>query len=140
MDVFSPKKRSEVMSRIRGKNTKPEMIVRHYLHAHGLRYRLHAKKLRGRPDVVLPRHRAVVFVHGCFWHQHSRCKYAARPSTNATFWQEKLSGNVERDARTVAELENEGWRVFTIWECALQESDLQALLQGILGQTANGKR
>src|SRR5687767_3965340 len=104
-DVFSREKRSEVMSRIRGKNTKPEIFVRKLLHRLGFRFRLHPKDLPGKPDLVLPRHSTVVFVHGCFWHQHLGCKEGRPPNSNQAFWTEKLNKNRERDERVRNELE-----------------------------------
>lgn len=112
--------RSRMMAGIRGRNTRPEMRLRGALHALGLRYRLHARKLPGRPDLVFPRFRAVVFVHGCFWHRHAGCRLTTTPATNAVFWQTKFDGNVERDARNVAALKAAGWRVAVVWECCLR--------------------
>lgn len=109
-----------MMSGIRGKNTRPEMAVRRALHAAGLRYRLHDTNLPGKPDLVFPRHRVVVFVHGCFWHSHQGCGYSAMPSTRIDFWQAKLSGNAARDARNVQALLDSGWRVAIVWECAIR--------------------
>lgn len=106
------------MSRIRGRDTAPEVALRKALHALGLRFRLHAK-LPGKPDIVLPRHRAVVFVHGCFWHRHGGCKVASTPKSNTDFWEEKFGRNVARDARVRRELEEAGWRVHIAWECEL---------------------
>ena len=118
-DVLTPAQRSFNMSRIRGAHTKPEMRVRKLLHAAGLRYRLHGKDLPGKPDLVFPRVRAVLFVHGCFWHMH-RCKYGKPvPATNVTFWAEKRRSNVDRDGRNRAALRAQGWRVFEVWECHL---------------------
>lgn len=119
------------MSGIRGKDTQPELEVRRFLHRLGFRYRLHDKRLPGRPDVVLPKYRTVVFVHGCFWHQHPGCKLAAKPDTNAEFWRNKLQGNVKRDERTEQRLERMGWRSVTVWECAI--GDLEALPARIRG-------
>lgn len=118
-DIVSPAKRSRMMSGIRGKNTKPELLIRSELHKAGFRFRLHRKDLPGRPDLVFPRHRAVLFVHGCFWHRHD-CHLFRWPSTRPAFWREKIEGNVERDRRQYTELKNTGWRVATIWECALK--------------------
>lgn len=118
-DFLSPAERSDRMSRIRGKDTKPEIALRKALHALGLRYRLHGAGLPGRPDLVLPRYKTVVFVHGCFWHRHAGCNIATTPKSNTEFWQEKFKKNVERDARVVAQLQMLGWRVFTVWECEL---------------------
>jgi DNA mismatch endonuclease, patch repair protein len=116
-DVVDRETRSRMMSGIRGTNTQPELIVRRYMHARGLRYRLHVRSLPGRPDIVFPKYRAVVEVRGCFWHQHPRCKYAVMPKSNARFWEEKLQSNVLRDRRSVRALRKAGWRVITIWEC-----------------------
>ena len=109
-----------MMAGIGGKNTKPEVRLRSALHATGLRYRLHARKLPGRPDLVFPRFRAVVFVHGCFWHRHTDCRLTTTPATNPTFWQTKFDDNVERDARNIAALRAAGWRVAVVWECCLR--------------------
>lgn len=108
-----------MMSGIKGKNTKPELLIRSELHKTGFRFRLHRKDLPDRPDLVFPRYSAVLFVHGCFWHQHD-CHLFKWPSTRSEFWREKIEGNVERDCRQYAELQNEGWRIATIWECALK--------------------
>jgi DNA mismatch endonuclease, patch repair protein len=118
-DIYSPKKRSEIMSRVRSKNTKPERIVRSALHRAGYRFRIHRKDLPGHPDIVLPRHRMTVLIHGCFWHQHPGCKKATLPVRNAKFWKEKLQRNQERDRQNLHKLEGLGWKVFVIWECNL---------------------
>ena len=128
-DVVDQATRSRMMSGIRGKDTHPEMEVRRFLHRLGFRYLLHDKRLPGKPDIVLPRYRTVVFVHGCFWHQHPGCKYASTPDTNAEFWRAKLAGNVERDARALDELRKQGWGSITVWECEL--GDLVSLPQRI---------
>jgi DNA mismatch endonuclease, patch repair protein len=120
-DIVNAATRSRMMAGIRGKNTKPELLVRRYLHARGLRYRLHIKNLPGKPDLVLPKYKVVVFVHGCFWHQHSDCKYATMPSNRQEFWQNKLSENVSRDQYQMAALEGLAWRVLVVWECQLRE-------------------
>jgi DNA mismatch endonuclease (patch repair protein) len=117
-DTLSPGERSERMSRIRGKDTAPELALRKALHALGLRYRLHAN-LPGKPDIVLPRHSAVVFVHGCFWHRHRGCRIATTPKSNTAFWREKFDRNVARDKRVRRQLRAAGWRVFVAWECQL---------------------
>jgi DNA mismatch endonuclease (patch repair protein) len=109
-----------MMAGIRNSNTKPELLVRRFLHRQGLRFRLHVAALPGRPDIVLPRWCAVVQVHGCFWHRHSGCRYATTPATNPRFWLSKLEGNADRDRRTNRQLRAAGWRVFTIWECQAQ--------------------
>jgi DNA mismatch endonuclease (patch repair protein) len=122
-DVHTPEQRSYNMSRIRGVNTKPELQVRKIVHSLGFRYRLHGKHLPGKPDLVFAGPRAVLFVHGCFWHMH-RCKYGKpAPATNRSFWAEKRRSNVERDRRHRAGLKAAGWRVFEIWECATRSAE-----------------
>ncbi|MBH3549502.1 DNA mismatch endonuclease Vsr [Pseudomonas aeruginosa] len=118
-DFLSPTERSDRMSRIRGKDTKPEIALRKALHGLGLRYRLHGAGLPGKPDLVFPRYRTVVFVHGCFWHRHSGCNIATTPKSNTQFWLEKFEKNVERDARVITQLQMMGWKVITVWECEL---------------------
>lgn len=122
VDFLSPADRSKRMSRIRGKDTKPELVVRRLLHAAGYRYRLHVGKLSGRPDIVLPRHRAVVFVHGCFWHRHAGCAVATTPKSNRQFWLAKFAANLGRDRRNTAKLRKLGWRVFVVWECQVSSA------------------
>jgi len=122
VDVVDQATRSRMMSGIRGRNTRPEIALRRALHARGFRFRLHRKGLPGRPDVVLPRYRAVVFVHGCFWHRHPGCRFATTPSTRPEFWAEKFAQNVARDARAIEALTGDGWRVAVVWECALKRS------------------
>lgn len=119
MDFLSPAERSERMARIRSKDTAPEVALRRALHALGFRFRLHRKDLPGRPDIVLPRHRVVIFVHGCFWHRHVGCGIATTPKSNTTFWVGKFERNVARDARSIELLEALGWRVIVVWECEL---------------------
>lgn len=126
-DVMSSAQRSSLMSRIKGKNTRPERLVRSGLWRAGLRYRLHDRRLPGRPDLVLPKWHAAIQVHGCFWHQHPNCPYAAVPATRADFWQKKLSGNRERDARALDALLASGWRVAVVWECALRQDPDRAI-------------
>jgi len=121
VDVVDKVTRSRMMSGIHGKNTKPELLVRKYLHGRGLRFRLHAKKLPGKPDLVFPKYKTVVFVHGCFWHRHSGCKFATTPSTREHYWTNKLSENVARDSYQIAALGGLGWRVLVVWECELRE-------------------
>lgn len=116
-DVFSKAKRSEVMSRISSKNTKPELAVRSALHKLGYRFRLHRRDLPGNPDIVLPRFATAVFVHGCFWHRHPGCKFAYVPCSRLQFWMKKFQANIERDRRARSALRKLGWRVITVWEC-----------------------
>ncbi len=118
-DVVSKETRSRMMAGIRGKDTQPEMLVRSGLHGLGMRFRLHVPGLPGRPDLVFPSFRTIVFVHGCFWHMHT-CKLFKLPKTRAVFWREKLTGNKERDARHLARLLHDGWRVAVVWECSLK--------------------
>ena len=119
-DILTPLQRHHCMSRIHGKNTKPEILVRKGLHARGIRFRLHNKKLPGCPDVVLPKYGVVIMVNGCFWHGHKGCRYATKPKTNVDFWETKIARNRHRDEVTSAHLEALGWHVITIWECELQ--------------------
>jgi DNA mismatch endonuclease (patch repair protein) len=122
MDVVDPAKRSEMMAGIKSKNTKPEMLVRKFLHSEGFRYRLHSRKLPGSPDIVLPKYKKAIFVHGCFWHRHLNCKYATMPSSNVDRWRAKFQENVDRDIRTRSALEESGWKVIVVWECELRSS------------------
>jgi DNA mismatch endonuclease, patch repair protein len=119
-DVVDKAIRSRMMAGIRGVNTAPEMKLRRALHAVGFRYRLHAKDLPGKPDLVFPRFGAVVFVHGCFWHRHGNCKWATNPSSNVEFWTTKLNKNAERDTRNIDSLRKLGWRVAVVWECSMR--------------------
>jgi DNA mismatch endonuclease (patch repair protein) len=111
-----------MMANIRGKDTKPEIVVRRLLHKMGYRFRLHRKDLPGTPDIVFPGRKALIFVHGCFWHQHEGCRFAVLPATRRSFWENKLSGNVSRDRRAVTALRRAGWRVSVIWECQTQRA------------------
>lgn len=111
------------MSRIRGKDTRTELRVRALLHRLGYRFRLHRKDLPGNPDIVLPKHRTVIFVHGCFWHRHLGCRYAYTPKSRVEFWTKKFSANVERDAKARHALEQAGWQVLVVWECELRDAD-----------------
>lgn len=120
IDIVSPEVRSRMMSGIRGKDTRPEMLVRRFLHGQGLRYCLHDRTLPGVPDLVFPRHGAVVFIHGCYWHRHKSCKYATRPVSNVEFWETKFASNVRRDRAVVTGLIELGWRVIILWECGLR--------------------
>lgn len=122
MDVVNSIKRSQMMAGIKGKNTKPELFVRSYLHAAGFRFRLHSNDLPGRPDLTLKKYRLVVFVNGCFWHRHEGCLYKTYPSSRKDFWERKFEGNIERDKKYVEELLQAGWRVLVIWECGIKHS------------------
>lgn len=132
-----------MMSGIKGKHTKPEILVRKALHAAGYRFRLHRKDLPGAPDVVLPGRKVAIFAHGCFWHMHAGCNNAKLPTTRPDFWRTKLQGNVARDARAVESLRSQGWRVLTVWECATRDAatvqSMPAMLSAwIEGDAARG--
>jgi DNA mismatch endonuclease (patch repair protein) len=115
-DKFTPEERSRVMSRVKGRDTKPERIVRSLLHSLGYRFRLHRRDLPGKPDIVLPKYRKVVFVHGCFWHGHESCPRAARPTSNVEFWNTKIDSNIRRDQSAQEELAKLGWSCFIVWQ------------------------
>ena len=121
MDIVSQTRRSEIMARIQGRDTVPEMMVRRTAHRLGFRFRLYRKDLPGRPDLVFPRYRAVVFVHGCFWHRHDGCRFAYTPRSRVRFWTEKFRQNVARDRRTEDALRSLGWQVLVIWECETRD-------------------
>lgn len=129
-DIVDRATRSRMMSGIRGKNTKPELVVRGFLHRAGLRFRLHAK-LPGKPDLAFPKYRTVVFVHGCFWHRHEGCPFSTTPASNIEFWQKKFRDNMRRDVEAKRQLEEQGWRVLVIWACQLDETHLENLEQKI---------
>ena len=124
MDVFSFEKRSAVMASIRSGDTRCEWIVRRFLFSHGYRYRIHDKRLVGKPDIVLPKYRTVIFVHGCFWHGHNGCQRATRPKTNREFWEKKITGNIERDKRCIRSLRQDGWSVLVVWQCQTKDINL----------------
>ncbi|MGP8476936.1 very short patch repair endonuclease [Burkholderia sp. PR2] len=126
-DVVDEQTRSRMMSNIRGTNTRPEIAVRRALHAAGLRYRLHVSNLPGKPDIVLRRHNLCIFVHGCYWHRHAGCKFTTTPVTRAEFWQEKFKQNVLRDQAAIESLQQQGWRVFILWECGIRKQSLDWL-------------
>lgn len=123
-DVHTPEIRSYNMSRIRNKDTKPELIVRKFLFSNGYRYRLHDKRLPGKPDIVLPRYKTVIFIHGCFWHGHD-CKYFVLPKTNTEWWLEKITGNKLRDVENYRKIRQRGWRVLVIFECELKHNQIE---------------
>lgn len=124
-DVFTAEKRSAIMSRIKGENTKPEILVRKVIHSLGYRFRLHSKKLLGKPDIVFPRHRKIIFVNGCFWHGHTGCSRSALPSTNKEFWRDKIVRNKARDISVRRKLNREGWKLLVVWQC--QTRNLESL-------------
>lgn len=139
MDVHDKETRSYNMSRIKGKNTKPEEVVRKYLFSKGFRYRKNDRRLPGTPDIVLPKYRTVVFVNGCFWHGHENCRFFVIPKTNTEFWINKIERNRQRDKKQTAELEKQGWKVLIIWECQLKkkffDSTMEQLTASITGQS-----
>lgn len=131
-DRLTKEKRSQNMAAIKGRDTKPELLVRKFLHRKGYRYSLHRKDLSGKPDIVLRKHRAVVFVNGCYWHRHAGCKFLYKPKSNIDFWMEKFANNVKRDKRNYKDLEQKGWHVIIIWECELKSNEYQEKLLGLL--------
>ena len=126
------------MSGIRARDTKPELLVRRFLHANGLRYRLHVKSLPGTPDLVLPRWKTVIFVHGCFWHQHPGCHLAYIPRTRRAFWLEKFERNAARDVAAISALEGAGWQVIVVWECVLRSGASQSVLADLVRKIREG--
>ncbi len=134
MDVHSRETRSYNMSRIKGKDTKPEILVRKYLFSKGFRYRLHDKKLPGKPDIILPKYKTVIFVHGCFWHGHENCRYFVPPKTRTEWWMNKIKGNVENDFKKREMLEMEGWNIITIWECQLKKDKRETTLNELISK------
>ena len=122
IDIVNKTTRSRMMAGIKGKNTVPERVLRQAMHRRSFRFRLHAKQLPGRPDLLFPKYKAIVFVHGCFWHRHRNCRYATTPATRTEFWQSKFASNVARDRASVKALINSGWRVAIVWECSLRNS------------------
>lgn len=131
-DVHSQKIRSYNMSRIKGKDTKPELIVRKFLFSKGFRYRLHTKKLPGKPDIVLPKYNTVIFIHGCFWHGHEGCRYFVVPKTRTEWWLNKIHNNTTNDSVSAASLREAGWKVLTIWECDLRKNTANVTLDKLL--------
>ena len=129
MDVHDKETRSYNMSRIKGKDTKPEEIVRKYLFSQGFRYRKNDKRLPGKPDIVLPKYKTVIFVNGCFWHKHEGCKSFVWPKNNAEFWKEKIESNIVRDKKQYDELQNAGWHVIIVWECELKKKQRMDTLE-----------
>ncbi len=138
-DIYNKEKRSDIMSRIRGRETKPEELVRKFLFSKGFRYRINDKRYLGKPDIVIPKYRAIIFIHGCFWHGHENCKASKLPETNTDFWKNKISDNKARDQKNIEKLRNEGWNVILIWQCEIKnktnrEKRMELLLGEILGK------
>ena len=137
MDIYSIGKRSDIMSKISGTETKPEIMVRKFLFSHGFRYRKNVKELPGKPDIVLTKYKSVVFVNGCFWHGHS-CKAGKLPSTKKEFWETKIGNTIKRDKRNYLELSNLGWKVIVVWQCELKNKELKSeRLQTLIDQIRN---
>jgi DNA mismatch endonuclease (patch repair protein) len=132
-DVFTKEKRSEVMARIRSKDTKIEVLVRKWLFSHGYRFRKNDKRYPGKPDIVLPKYKIAIFVHGCFWHGHEDCKLATIPKTRTEFWVEKINKNLERDSANIESLRTMGWKVIILWECELRKNP-ELLLSNLVSQ------
>jgi DNA mismatch endonuclease, patch repair protein len=150
-DVHTPKQRSYNMSQIRSSNTKPELLVRKFLHANGFRYRLHGffrpssfgegkgVRLPGKPDIVLPKYKTVIFIHGCFWHGHARCNYFSIPKTRTRWWTDKINTNKANDAKAVKALKKDGWKVLVIWECKLKKGKVERTLEKLINQLVTEK-
>ena len=136
-DVLSPKQRSYNMSRIRSKDTKPEELVRKYLFSKGFRYRKNDARFPGKPDIVLPKYKTVIFVNGCFWHKHEGCKYFVWPKNNAEFWRDKIIANVKRDKRNYQLIQQQGWRVLVVWECELRSKEKEQTLRSLENNLQN---
>ena len=132
MDCFDKKTRSRVMQSVPSENTKPEMLVRSFLHKNGFRFRLHSKKLPGHPDIVLPKYKTVIEVRGCFWHRHPGCRQATMPSSNVEFWQKKFKRNVDRDKKTEKQLNELGWNLIVVWECELKSDEFLKSLPSLI--------
>ena len=137
-DIISEEKRSWNMSRIRGKDTKPELAVRSLLHKMGYRFRLHRRDLPGKPDIVLKKYSTVIFVHGCFWHRHKDCKYAYMPKSRVKFWKEKFAGTIKRDREHQRQLKELGWEVHVIWECETKDMNRLIKMTNKISQEING--
>ncbi|GHT04351.1 very short patch repair endonuclease [Bacteroidia bacterium] len=132
MDVFSKSKRSDIMSKVSGKDTKPEILVRKFLFSKGFRYRKNVNKLPGKPDIVLPKYKTIIFIHGCFWHGHENCEAAKLPTSNVAYWTKKVSSNIERDCRNKQSLKSLGWNVIVIWECELKIKNRGERLESLI--------
>lgn len=137
-DVHSKKVRSYNMSQIKDKDTKPEMLVRRFLHSNGFRFKLHDKNLPGKPDIVLPKYNTVIEVQGCFWHAHKNCKYFKLPETNIDFWKNKINNNINRDKAKKEKILELGWNLIVIWECELKKDKIESTLKNLFVTLKNG--
>lgn len=131
-DIFSKSRRSEIMANIPATNTKPEITIRKYLFKKGFRYRINYKKFVGKPDIVLPKHKAIIFIHGCFWHSHPNCKDAHLPKSNIDFWEKKISSNIKRDELNIKLLKEMGWNIIVIWECEIKKKNIDLLMEQVM--------
>ncbi len=138
-DILTKEQRHRCMSNVKSKNTKPEIMVRKFLFSNGYRYRVNRKDLPGKPDIVLPKYRTVVFINGCFWHGHQNCKYATIPKSNHEFWLSKINGNVERDKLIREKLSQLGWNVIEIWQCQLKPHEKETTLNHLISILGNEK-
>lgn len=138
-DRHTPEQRRFNMQMIKGTNTKPELLLRKSLFAKGFRYRINVKKLPGRPDLVLPKYKTVIFVHGCFWHGHENCRYFVVPKSNTEFWTEKILGNKQRDFKSTVKLKELGWTVITVWECELKKDKIEETIINLIGEIDDNK-
>ena len=137
-DNFTKTKRTEIMSKISGKETKPEILVRQFLFSKGFRFRKNVKELPSKPDILLAKYKTILFIHGCFWHRHQECIRSKLPTSNIEFWKEKIGKNVERDKKNIQELKNLGWRVIVIWQCEIKNIQLRTIrLQKLLEEIMN---
>ena len=137
-DIYSKEKRSNIMSKIRGQNTKPEELVRKFLFSKGFRYRINDKRYPGTPDIVLPKYRMIIFVNGCFWHGHENCKAAKLPKTNLQTWKRKILDNISRDEKNIAKLKKEGWKIIIIWQCEIKnKNNREKILELLFNEIIN---
>ncbi|WP_373056465.1 very short patch repair endonuclease [Zunongwangia sp. H14] len=139
-DKVSKKRRSEIMRSVKGKDTKPEMIVRKYLFSQGFRYRLHDKKLPGKPDIKLSKYKTVILINGCFWHGHKNCKIYVMPKTNTDFWYSKIEKNIHRDEKNISKLRKLGWNVVVLWECQLKKKKREKTLNNLVDKIMSGNK
>ena len=132
MDVFSKSKRSDIMSKVSGKDTRPELLVRKYLFSKGFRYRKNVKDMPGKPDIILLKYKTIIFVHGCFWHGHEGCDAAKLPASNVDYWIKKISSNIKRDSQNIQQLRMLGWNIIVIWECELKPKIRKNILEQLI--------